>query len=59
MPFLEDFRNPFWKLEENVEMVTRGMVHDGFADLIGTKVSSRDLEAFERVFFDVVYPTNF
>jgi hypothetical protein len=56
MRFFEEYTNPFWTLEENVEMVTRSMVRDGFSDLLGTKVSSDNLEALEGVLFDIIYP---
>lgn len=54
--FFEDYKNPFWTMDENIEMVTRVMVRDGFSDLIGAKVSSENLKALERVLFDVIYP---
>jgi hypothetical protein len=54
--FFEEYKNPFWTLEENVEMVTRSMVRDGFLDLVGTKLSSKNLEALEAVLFDIIYP---
>jgi hypothetical protein len=54
--FFEEYRIPFWNLEENVEMVTRSMVRDGFSDLKGAKVSSVDWEALEGVLFDIIYP---
>jgi hypothetical protein len=57
MAFLQELRNPVWKPEENIEMFTRCMVREGFADLMGTKVSAGELEAFEEVLFDVIYPT--
>ncbi len=57
MPYLEEIRNPFWKTEENLEMITRCMVSDGFAELIGTEVSASELETLEDVFFGIIYPT--
>jgi hypothetical protein len=57
MASMEELRNPFWKPEENIEMLTRYMVRDGFADLVGTKVSAGELEALEEALFNVIYPT--
>jgi len=59
MPYLEEIRNPCWKMEENIEMITRCMVRNGFADLMGSKMSARELEVLEQVFFEVLYPTAF
>ena len=44
-------------MEENIEMITRCMVRDGFADLMGSKVSARELEVLEELLFEVAYPT--
>jgi len=57
MPYLEEIRNPCWKMEENIEMITRCMVRDGFADLMSSKVSAREFEGLEEVLFEIVYPT--
>jgi len=46
-------------MEENIEMITRCMVRNGFADLMGSKMSARELEVLEQVFFEVLYPTAF
>jgi hypothetical protein len=57
IPYLEEIRTPYWKMEENIEMITRCMVRDGFADLMGSRVSAREYEGLEQVLFEVVYPT--
>jgi len=57
MASMEELRNPFWKPEENIEMLTRCMFRDGFADMVETKVSAGELEALEEALFDVIYPT--
>lgn len=53
----EDFRNPFWTEEENIEMATRVMVLQAFSDLLGNSLSLSDLEALEKVMFGVLYPS--
>ena len=45
-------------MEENIEMITRCMVRSSFADLMGSKLSARELEELEKVIFEVVYPTS-
>lgn len=36
----ESYRNPFWTKDENIEMVIRVMVRDGFSDLMGKRLSN-------------------
>lgn len=59
MPNLEEIKNPFWKMEENIEMITRCMVRDGFADLMASKLSAGEVDLLEKVLFDVIYPTGY
>jgi hypothetical protein len=58
MTSLEVIRIPYWKMEENIEMITRCMVRGSFADLMGSKLSTRELEGLEKVIFEIVYPTS-
>ena len=53
----EDYKNPFWTEEENIEMAIRFMVRKDFSDLLGNSLLLPDLKALERVLFSVVYPS--
>ena len=55
--FHEDYKNPFWTEEENIEMATRVLVRGDFSNLLGNSLLLPDLEALEKVLFGVVYPS--
>lgn len=53
----EDYKNPFWTEDENIEMATRVLVRGDFSDLLGNSLLLPDLKALERALFGVVYPS--
>lgn len=57
MRVMEDYRNPFWTEEENIEMAVRVLVRGDFSDLLGNSLLPPDLQKLERALFNVVYPS--
>jgi hypothetical protein len=55
--FYEEYENPFWTVEENIEMAVRVAVRGDITDLLSKSLSLPDLQALETVLFDMVYPT--
>jgi hypothetical protein len=52
----EEYINPFWTTEENIEMATRSWIKNILSDRLIHKGLSEDLEGLKGGVFDVVYP---
>lgn len=52
----EQYVNPVWSIEENVELMTRAWVREDIASLL-SDVDNDTVEALKDVLFNVVYPT--
>lgn len=53
----EEYRNPFWSKEENIEMATRDFVQQDFSKLLSNSLPPPDLAPLEEVLFSVIYPS--
>ena len=53
----DEYCNPFWTKEENIEMATRILVRSYFSELLSDTLPVADLESLEKVLFSIVYPT--
>ena len=50
------YRIPFYTDEENLEVVTRCLVREGFGDIFGATKAVPNMQALENVLFDTIYP---
>jgi len=55
-PLREEYKIPFYTQEENIEIYTRSMTRQSLKDLYSEILASSDMQALERVIFDIVYP---
>ena len=54
--FSQNYGNPYWPEEANIEMNIRVLVRSDFSHLFKKSLSSPDLDALEWVLFGIVYP---
>ena len=53
----EEFTNPIWTVDENVEILTRVGVRDQMPSIFAGELSGDTVEELSDVLFNVVYPT--
>ena len=49
--------NPFWTENENIEMLTRIMIREHIDEFVGNQLLGQTLDEFKDVIFNIVYPT--
>ena len=55
--FPEEYRNPFWPEEANVEMAVRVLVRGELSQVMGESILESDLVSLDDVLFNIIYPT--
>jgi hypothetical protein len=52
----EQFMNPVWSIDENIEVLTRTYVREEMDGILSGKISEDYLQELSDVLFNIVYP---